>query len=132
MTLNSQRKNPPEQEVVHQLPLEQEVESKRWSDRWKQWMADEDDDNNADKTNFGTKCDFHLINNLTGTDLEKIQVERKATINQVCNMCRHKSSMECNHVLFDGEDHNNLMYKNLLVDDKHKVCTFLPPAHAGR
>ena len=109
------------QEVVRQLPSEKEVERKSWSDRWNQRMDDDDDDN------FGTNCNLELISNLTGTDLEKIQNERKATINEVCNMCSkyiNRSSMECNHVSLDGDKHSNLIYMNLLVDDNHKVCTF--------
>ena len=113
--------NPHSQDVVRQFEPEKKVKSRSWLDRWKQWMWDYYD---KTTTNFGTNCSSHLIRNLTGTDLKKIQNERKETINQVCNMCRHKSSMECNHASLDGDNHDKLMYRNLLVDDKHQVCTF--------
>ena len=53
---------------------------------------------------------------------KKIQDERKSRIRNVCDMCRrNRTSMECNHVTMDEDYRSKIVYKNLLVNDKHKV-----------
>ena len=104
------------QEVVFHLPAEKEVESE---------VNLNVHDIYADFHSEESKCDFKLVYNLNDTNLRKIQKERKRTMNKVCKMCRKdRFSMECNHVTQNEDKHSYLIYKNLLVDDKHKVCTF--------
>ena len=69
-----------------------------------------------------SECREGVIYNLTGTELDKIQKERKSDVQEVCNMCkRNRSSLECSHITLDEDDHVPEMYDNLIVDDKHKV-----------
>ena len=74
-------------------------------------------------------CEVNPVSSLENSVLNEIQNERKSRIREVCEMCRrNRSSMECNHLTMDEDDNERIMYKNLLVDDKHKVCSsiYLP------
>ena len=67
-------------------------------------------------------CKLDVIHNLANSGLNKIQDERKSMIRNACEMCRrNRTSMECNHVTLDEDFPRKIVYKNLLVDDKHKV-----------
>ena len=67
-----------------------------------------------------SQCSVDVNYNLFG--LKKIQDERKSRIRNVCDMCRrNRTSMECNHITMDEDYHSKIVYKNLLVNDKHKV-----------
>ena len=69
------------------------------------------------------KCKIDVLHNLNNSPLKKVQNERKSRIRDVCNMCqRNRTSMECNHVTMDEDYHKKIIYENLIVDDKHKVC----------
>ena len=62
------------------------------------------------------------VDNSVNSALKKIQNERKSRIRDVCDMCRrNRTSMECNHVTMDEDSPRKVVYKNLIVDDKHKV-----------
>ena len=68
------------------------------------------------------QCNVKLTRYLNGSGLEKIQQERKSRIKQVCDKCRrNRTSMECNHLTMDEDHHNEIMYDNFIVDDKHEV-----------
>ena len=70
-------------------------------------------------------CKVGVVENLTSSGLRKIQKERKSRIKDVCDVCRrNRTSMECNHVTLDDDEHYTLMYYDLLVDEMHKVCGF--------
>ena len=72
-----------------------------------------------------SKCKVENVDNLTSSGLKKIQDQRKSRIRDICDMCRrNRTSMECNHVTLDEDEHNNLMYRNLLVDEMHQVSVF--------
>ena len=72
-----------------------------------------------------SECKIDVVDNLTTSGLKKIQNERKSRIRNVCDMCRrNRTSMECNHVTLDEEQHDNSMYHNLLVDEIHQVRVF--------
>ena len=67
-----------------------------------------------------SQCSEDVNYNLSG--LKKIQDERKSRIRNVCEECRrNRTSMECSHVTMDKDYHSKIVYKNLLVNDKHKV-----------
>ena len=69
-----------------------------------------------------SECRESLTYNLKESGLDKIQKERKSTVKEVCKMCtRNKSSEECSHVSLQDDSHFPEMYKNLIVDEKHKV-----------
>ena len=72
------------------------------------------------------KCNVKIIRYLNGSGLKNIQDDRKSRIRNVCDMCRaNRTSVECNHLTTDEDYHNEIMYENLIVDDKHEVCNRL-------
>ena len=68
------------------------------------------------------KCRVNIVDNLTTSGLNAIQNERKSRIKDVCEQCRrNRTSMECNHITLNEDEHDNFMYHNILVDDMHQV-----------
>ena len=83
----------------------------------------EEDGNLPNSSSPGKKqCKVDILYDLTISGLRKIQDERKSRIKEVCDMChRNRTSMECKHVTLDEDYHKEIFYRNLIVDDKHKV-----------